>query len=500
MKLANMEVSGFKLYAESHSFTFGMANQILGDRGKGKTALCEAIVWCLMGCDLTGSTRGIRKRLKNWSAKEINVVTQWDFLKTNGSLVRHQFCRISKARSTHLYLDGKEVEQSDFDALFIPTDSFLSVFSPGYFGGLSAVKARNVILSMLPTIDHAIVIDRLPDEDRIKLGRFDLSDPLRCLQGLKGDLQEWIEYIEDIESRMNTIRMVDSFKPAPTLTAEENQKLDDLKSEVELLTNDVGPIIPDWLSAMEEKSKQLGSEYRELVDNWKEIKKKPLPGIDPLVEQKDRQAVLDDITTKCQTLLEQGHALRDRIAPERKNYELDQKDFLARKAHELQQLSIEIIRIESKFTVRKNNERLLEVLPRWEKQFNEGTVERDKVLTDIQSVQNFMLKYASMQVEAANNVLSLAEILLTMKREADGDIILQYKLHYNKREYFSMSSSEKIRCSFELSGLVNKIHGNLIPVFVDNGESIAEFRMWPSQFFVTTIIPQAALSYEVVVA
>jgi hypothetical protein len=500
MKLVNMEVSGFKLYEEVHFFSFGMANQILGDRGKGKTALCEAIVWCLKGCDLQGGTRGLRKRLKNWVTKEIRVVTRWDFLQPDGSLVRHQFSRVSKGRSTHLYLDDKEVEQSDFDVWIGPTDTFLSVFSPGYLGSVAAVKQRSVILSLLQRQDHVTVMDSLTEDDRNRLMNFDLNDPLKCMQELKDELQEWNEYNLDLDRRMSTIRMVEAINGGPDHVLNEDLQLEALKCELETLSQTEGPEIPEFILDLEKELITLGHRYREHVANWKEINKKPLPHVNLQVEKRARQVELDEISTQCQLVLNQGFTLKERIASERKHYEEDLTDFLTRKDVEMQQLLINIRRLEAKQALRRSNEKRAEGLPRMQNQIKEGVEERDQVWAKIQSVQNFMLRYADMQVEVANRALSFAKILLTTKRETDGNVTLQYKLLYDKKEYFTLTSSEKIRCSFELSNLVSQVQGRMIPVFVDNGESIDAFKAERTQFFVTSVIPYAALTYEVVVA
>lgn len=500
MKLVTMEVSGFKNYKETHSFSFGLANQILGDRGKGKTALSEAIVWCLKGCDLQGNTRGIRKRLKNWAAKEINVVTEWDF-QCNGNTVRHTFCRVSKGRSTQLYLNGKETSQSEFDLLLGSTDSFLTIFSPGYYGGLGAVKARNVLLSWVPIQDHMTVVESLTVSDQNQIQHFDMTDPLRCLQDLKIELEEWNGYLRDMEIRISSIRMGEKLNGSPELMQKDERKLESLKQELEDLLKTEGPEVPSYLLEWETELSALGDHYRQLVNRWKEINNMPLPHVNNQKSGKHvRQAELDEIAAKCQSVLNQGFALKEQIQSERKHYEQDHVHFLMRKDNDVQQLRNNIHSLDAKQSVRLNNMKRAEGLTRMEKQIEDGVVERDKVLSEIQSVQNFMLKYAEMQIEMMNRNLSHTEILLTTKRDARGAITLQHKLLYDKKEYYSLTSTEKIRCSFELSNLVCKIHGRSIPVFIDNGEWIEEFMDSQTQCFVTSLIPHAALSYEILVA
>ncbi|MFX3639856.1 MAG: hypothetical protein ACE3L7_14570 [Candidatus Pristimantibacillus sp.] len=501
MKLATMEVVGFKLYKEKQTFTFGLANHIQGGRGMGKTALCEAIVWCLKGCDLTGSVRGIRKRLQNWATKEIHVVTQWDFPQADHSLIRHTFCRVTKGRITRLYLDEIEVDQSDFDKLIGTTHTFLSVFSPGYYGGLSAVSARDFILSLLPALAVDTVIHGMTDEEQTRLQPYKLSDPLQCLKDLQVELAEWDTHIQEIERKINTMRLSESFLGASSHIQEDQKRITSLKQQLESIKQSTGLELPHYVTEWEEELVQLGVQYRALVARSKEIMSaEQLSGIHPLEVERSRQIELRQIKKQAEAMLQKGHNVKDRIASERKQFEKDQAEYSTSLSHEMQHIEIEIAKLEGKQAVHINNSKRAEGLVSIQNLLSRETQERDRVRAEIQLIHQFMLQYADIQVKAANRELSLVEILLIKKHKADGEPTLQYKLLYNKKEYYSLTNPEKIRCSFELSTLVNRVQGRLIPVFVDNGELVESFVQSQTQFFATSVIPDATLSHEIIVA
>lgn len=501
MKLTMMEVSGFKLYGESQLFHFGMINEILGDRGKGKTTLCEAVVWCLKGCDLQGSSRGIRKRIKNQEMKEIRVFTQWEFPYADGRIFKHTFARINNGRSTRLLFDDDEVDQSKFDEFFGDTDQFLSIFCPGFLGGISGVRIRNIILSLLPQLNHADVITNLAEEDRIRIKALDTTDPLHCLEQLKSSLDEWNEYVEDLEKRMGAIRIAGLMNGDAEQAQSDGRRLEALRADLLSAQKEEGPVIPDYILEWESESVELGRSYRESVDQWKDLNTKPLPQAKSIqIAKRERKAEMDEIKARCESLLNRGFALRERINSERKQYMEDQADFQARKDYEIQQLRDQILKLEAKQSMRRNSEKQADGLARMQDQLNEGIAERNLVLADIHAVHNFMTEYAEMQVSAANRELNLAEILLVARRDAEGNVTLQHRLLYDKKEYFSLSGPDRIWCSLELSKLVNKTCGRLIPVFADNGEDIESYVDTQTQLFVTSTISQATLSYEVVVA
>lgn len=479
MALISLEVSGFKNYLEKHTFTFGMVNQILGGHGKGKTALGESIVWCLYGCDLHG--KGIIRRLKNRDSKEMKVESIWDFKGPDGIKRRHSFCRVTKGR-TRLFLDGKEASQSDFEAFFGPRETFLSIFLPGYFGRSS--KDRNVILSLLPSHDYGSIVRTLSESDQNRLKNFDMSDPVQCFRDLKKELTDWNDYLKELDSKITGIRMSVALNGSSEHIQEEDRRLEKLKIELDSLAE--GPNLPEILLEWERELSTLGSRFRALEREWKEIKKAPNSQFDV----RQRQVELEKIKDLCQMILDEGFAVKERIQSEKEVYEEEHNN-------KILQLQAEIIRLQAKQSVRRKNEKQAEYLPQLQKKLDEGIIERNKVLEELQSVQNFMLQYADMQVESANRELKRAEILLTKKPNEEG-ATLQYKLLYDKKEYCSLSSSEKIRCSFELSQLA-LMKGRSIPVFIDyGGANVAFMDATTTQLFVTSVIPGSALTHEVV--
>ncbi|MFE5321457.1 hypothetical protein ACFQ88_22360 [Paenibacillus sp. NPDC056579] len=327
-----------------------------------------------------------------------------------------------------------------------------------------------------------------------------MTDPLRCMRELQYELKEWNEYIRDVESRISTTRMAESINGGNSFASEDDCKLKAMKEHMEQLLQMNPPALPKLILEWEEERMVMGKQYRELVTKWNEVKNKGMPGLNPQIEKAERRLHLDSIASKCQTLLEQGFVLCDQIERERKHHEQDVADFETHQQNEIQQLRGHIQRLEDKQSLRFQHAQHAKRLPKMEERLKDGNEERHRVLAAIESVQNFLLRYAAMQVEEANQVFHHAEILLTTKRETEGSITLQYRLLYDKKVYYSLSSSEKISCSFDLSKLAALQGQGRIPVFIDGEESKEAFWASQIQYFVTTRIPDAALSYEVIVA
>lgn len=498
MKLVNTQVSGFKLYESEQSFSFGMGNHITGDRGRGKTTLSEAIVWCVKGCDLTGNVKGVKKRLANPDKKEMKVVTTWEFITSDGLHRKHTFCRISTARSMRLSLDDEKVDQVAFDAWFGDTDTFLSIFLPGYIGGIGAARTNNVVLSILPAQDIFQVMASLPAETQAHLNADEMSDPIQCLRYLKNELEECKDYIQVNETTMNQLRFSNALRGGSETIEDDERKINVLRQQIADLEQEEGPPFPEHIILWEQESKELRKRYDAEVRNWNVLKNSALNGGDK--ERSKRQEELDTIASKCNAVLEEGFALRKDITANTASYEEEKAEFFAQNKQELQELIIELQKLLAKNELKQKVGQSFKEFPLHQRHLDDAKMERDSLLIKIEAVQQFMLRYAEMQVIDVNTTLSCAEILFVPKRGKDGDYTFHYRLQYETREYYLLSYADKNKVSFELADLVSRTLGKMIPVFIDNGESIEEVIGERTQFFVTSYLPRADLSHEIIVA
>ncbi len=498
MKLVLTQITGFKLYEAEHSFSFGMGNHITGDREQGKTTLSEAIVWCLKGCDLTGNVKGVKKRLANPNTKEMKVVTTWEFHTPEGLLDKHSFCRVSTARSMRLFLDDEKVSQDDFDAWFGETDTLLSIFLPGYIGGIGAARTNNLVLSLLPPQDIAKVMKSLPSETQARLNTDEIRDPIQYLQSLKSELMECNDYIDETEKTLGQLLLSNALRGSSSIIEDDERKMADLRQQIKNLEQEAGPTFPEHITLWEEESKVLRKRYDTEVESWAKLNSTPVNGGER--ERINRKAELDEIATRCNAVLEEGFALRKDINVNRALYEEEKAEFLVRTEQELQRLQIDLQMLEAKKELKQKTGNSFKQFPLHQKNLDDAKMQKEYLLVEAESVQQFMLRYAELQVIAANRELSRTEILFIPRRVKEGDYTFHYRLRYDEREYYVLNSAEKNRVSFELADLVATTLGMMIPVFIDNGESIEEVIGERTQFFVTSYLPKAELSHEIIVA
>jgi hypothetical protein len=514
MKIVYAEISGFKLHKNKRSFDFGQINHISGGNGKGKTTIAEAITWCFYGCDLAGNTKGVFDRLKNPSAKETKVVVGVEFSK-DGVSTRLNFCRLRKGKTTELFINGHEAKQVDFDALLGRMELFLSIFVPGYFGNMAALeptKARNMLVAMMPELDHAEVIAKLNKDDQARIEKIDMINPESTLRNLRSEIKELETSLENIQGKIEYLR-INSMLDIPMKVFEDDErKLQTLKKQLSDLMEGGSQPFQHNLQPLQEKKAQLRARYDERKAEFMRIKSLPLPQVgdkcpecghefsadEAVAELDKRRAKLVAIQQECEALKEEGHALNEeimRLSNENTNFIAE---FYKEKGKKMQALQAEIEKLQSLQAERKSKLKMAEDLSLQYKICDETVAERDEKLADMQAVRNFMLQYAETQVEFVNSFLNKAEIRLFKYAQTTGEMTLDFTILYNGTEYKSLSTSEKIRCSIELAGLLNRVKGISYPVYIDNAESVEEFDEPQTQYFVATVVKRAPLKTEIV--
>lgn len=518
MFIIDAEITGFKLHKSKRAFTFGKVNRIGGGNGKGKTTISEGIAWCFFGCDLTGKTKDIFDRLKNATAKETKIRINADLPLSDGTLARYEFCRIRKGKVTSLFLNGQDAKQADFDALLRSQEQFLSIFIPGYFGTIAITeptKARNMLVSMLPKLNHADVIEQLSAEDQVRIEALDMVNPDFTLKNLRSDISELDKGLENVKGKIDYLRISSMLDVPMRVVKEDEKKMAILKSELAeaISATKDKPVLQD-LGPLQEKKARLRFQYDERTNEFKELKEKPLPVAgdrcpsckhahteeDAAIELAARKSRLLELQGECEELKQDGYQLLEEInrcnsknAAVTSSYEAERERTVEAKQAEIEALTAIVAARAQKLKMASDLDLQHEV-------YGEMVSERDEKKVDVQAVKNFMLQYAEMQVIIVNSHLHMARIQLFKYAGTTGEMTLDFTIQYgeNRTEYKALSTSEKIRCSIELAGLLNKVQNISYPVYIDNAESIEDFDAPVTQYFVASVVKKAALFSEIV--
>lgn len=519
MRITDAEITGFKLHKSKTVYHFGQVNRISGGNRKGKTTISESITWCFYGCDLAGRTKEVYDRLKNKSAKETIVKIGVDLTQQDGSMVHYDFCRMRKGKSSSLFINNHEAKQYEIESLIGPMELFLSVFVPGYFGTIAIsepTKARNMLVSMLPKLEHNDVIARLTEDDQSLIRALDMVNPEYTLKNLRAEILENEKALVNVQGKIDYLR-INSMLDVPKAVVDADEKrLTELKDEFSRILCAVDadkPVLHD-LAPFQEQKANLRFQFDGRVKEFRELKEKPLPEAgdrcptcqrmhteaEAIAEFSAREARLEELQRECEAIKKKGYQLASEI--EKKNNE-NIESMLAYEGErrlKIEELQIEIEELSAVVSERKAKLKMAADLTTQHEIYDEIVTEQEEKKANMQAVKNFMLQYADMQVQYVNSFLDLAKIQLFKHSGSTGEISLDFTILYgeDELEYKSLSTSEKIRCSIELAGLLNQVRNTSYPVYIDNAESVESFDEPAAQYFVSIVVPKTALTCEIV--
>ncbi|MFD2614686.1 hypothetical protein [Paenibacillus gansuensis] len=519
MKITDAEITGFKLHKSKAIFHFGHVNHISGGNGKGKTTISEAITWCLYGCDLAGRTKEVYDRLKNKSAKETIVKIGVDLPQQDGSIVHYDFCRTRKGKSSSLFINGHEAKQYEIDGLIGPMELFLSVFVPGYFGTIGIAeptKARNMLVSLLPKLDHADVTARLHEDDQVRIESLDMVNPEHALKNIRAEILENDKALGNVQGKIDYLRINSMLDVPKAIVEADENRLADLRDEFSRILCAVDadkPVLHD-LAPLQEQRAQLRFQYDERAKKFKELKEKPLSEAgdrcptcqrehtaeEAAAEFSARKARLKELQLECDAIKQAGFQLASEIEKVTNENAEAMLAYEGERRLKIEELQAEIEELSAVVAERAAKLKMAGDLTKQREIYDEIVTEQQEKKADMQAVKNFMLQYAEMQVEYVNSFLKLAKIQLFKFSGSTGEMTLDFSILYgeDETEYKSLSTSEKIRCSIELAGLLNQVRNISYPVYIDNAESVESFDEPVTQYFVASVVPKAVLQSEIV--
>lgn len=517
MRILSAEITGFKLHRTRRTFTFGQVNRISGGNGKGKTTISESIAWCFYGCDLSGRTKGIYEKLKNPHAKETKVVVEVELPGKGGEISVNSFCRIRKGDTTSVFLNGNKTKQAEFDSLLGSMELFLSIFIPGYFGKFAVnepSKARNLLISMLPKLNNEEVVAQLDEEDQIRIESLEMVNPDHAMKRLRSEISELEAVLLNVEGAIQYLRIHSLISVPMRVVREDERRLQEMKGAFSSFLAGSMPSYQHDLHPLLERKAELRYQFDERNSEFKKLKASPLPRAgdtcptchrkhtitEAQQEFENRNARLLELKQQCEQLRAEGYVLAEELEWKTKENEellrlhiVEREAIIAKKQAEVDELAALVKDRAHKLEMAKDLDKQHEI-------YGETTSEIDEKKACVQALKNFMLQYVEMQVSLVNSFLNLAKIQLFKYAEGTGEIMLDFTLTYGEAgtEYSSLSTSEKIRCSIEIAGLLNKVQMKAYPVYIDNAESIEAFDAPQTQYFVAEVIKKSALQVDVV--
>lgn len=503
MKILSLKTNGFRKFAEEFKTNFyNDTTYIFGGNHQGKTNVLFAIVWAMLGSNLTGDER-VCFAHKSKSEYYVELVFE------DNQNIKHTIIRYKNKYDNgknFLTLDGKIAKQEDLINFYHNKNLFLAIMNLSYFVGLQPAKQKELIDKYLPDVDIKSVYDKLSEEDKkilnvvpanVKLYIGELDSEIKFMDNKITNLKGQIEYAEKItnESLQKpaefekqqeldfAIQELEQLKSDNTINekADLQKKLKELQDEELELNLEINKI---------EKDLQAGKKIYESMLNEKECCcptcKQKLTDSSKVIATKQYRndlITLFDKQNKLKERYKQKHF--DKFACEGKIYSLENTKTTV-SVETLKQLeeNIKTLELEKQDNIKLQNEYSIK-LDNIKKakadieKFNDEINLLNKAISETQNqsaiAKQLYFNCIKEKMQAADMHLKDVKIRFYKVIKATGEIKDDFVITYKDKDFSTLSRSEKIAASLEIANMLNKITKLNVPLFIDDSESYPDF-------------------------
>lgn len=503
MKILSLKTNGFRKFAEEFKTNFyNDTTYIFGGNHQGKTNILFAIVWAMLGSNLTGDER-VCFAHKNKSEYYVELVFE------DNQNIKHTIIRYKNKYyngKNFLTLDGKIAKQEDLINFYHNKNLFLAIMNLSYFVGLQPAKQKELIDKYLPDVDIKSVYDKLSEEDKkilnvvpanVKLYIGELDSEIKFMDNKITNLKGQIEYAEKItneplqkpaefEKQQEldfAIQELEQLKSDNTINekADLQKKLKELQDEELELNLEINKI---------EKDLQAGKKIYESMLNEKECCcptcKQKLTDSSKVIATKQYRndlITLFDKQNKLKERYKQKHF--DKFACEGKIYSLENTQNTV-SVETLKQLeeNIKTLELEKQDNIKLQNEYSIK-LDNIKKakadieKFNDEINLLNKSIIETQNqsaiAKQLYFNCIKEKMQSADMYLKDVKIRFYKVIKATGEIKDDFVITYKDKDFSTLSRSEKIAASLEIANMLNKITKLNVPLFIDDSESYPDF-------------------------
>lgn len=444
---------------------FGVLNIIKGQNGEGKTTIGEIVSWVLFGTDMMGSKLDPTPQQGNADGNTWGAV----LFDVDGKEI--ELLREIQKSKTHFEVNDVPKKATEFDEIvksMFDKDLFLSLFNPSYFPALHWTKQREMVLSYVTPPAMKEVFATLP-----------------VLQ--KQELEKWFKQhnIDDCEAihKKNKTQKEKDLIAAKSRVATLEESNTAQPYDMDVLLEHLGAV-EKQISQAEEAKKAANYATQQLINKNHQLEEleKAIHGLkdehtkaknetecktcgQPLDEQK-RLDVLAIINTNYKAVVKSYKELKTEIEKMPNSFTYLDGEHLERVRDEkyklLEAIKTERIRQEAVAKIEEAKANVEAVL---------ASLNESVFLLD--AIKAYRAKEAELQAKKVQDVFPTLTIRLYNVTK-DGTENPTFEIEKDGKPYSKLSLGEKARAGLEVIGVLMEQSGVIVPVFVDNSESITK--------------------------
>ena len=495
-----LKLENFKIHRDL-DVKFGDLLKITADNGLGKSSIPEAITWSLYGMN----PFNIKVEYPTPITYESEYTMVSLLLNIDGKDLL--LGRELKKGKLSYYINEIPSKATDFNNLvneLFDKELFLSMFNPLFFFTLHPDKQRAMMLKYIPAPVKKDVLKTMNEEQSNCLKPLLMKHPIDDLQNkYKKNKTDFDKKYIQVQTKHKTLK-------------EQLDQLSSINTPIESLKAELAQI-----------DKQVREKERQLDDIWEKNKayndvQNELHRINDQVKaSKDRwpalrDEVIEDTCRTCKRPLEDESikAVQEDLEHRKDNYKkahkelVDKRDELKNQLETLEFIDAAELRAEIKqidesaqplrTTIRDyaHYERLVEQVKQAELDEIQVHQALKEAIFILDSIKAFHAKEAELQAEKVQALFDTLSVRLFKQNKGDGEIKTDFEIMMDGKPYRTLSLSESIRAGLELREVLSKQSDLIMPVFVDNAESITRFKEPSGQLIISRVVAGQELKIE----
>ncbi len=470
-----MTLENFKdhQYAE---FDFGDMTTFSGQNGAGKTSIGEAVTWLFYGIDLSASS----KFDPTPTTREAEIVSAELLLSADGQdlLLKRELAKMKAKYYINEVPESATKFKDLVEEIFKSKELFLSIFNPTFFCSQKWEDQRKQLLQYVTEPTNAEVLATMTKVDQTVLEPLLKKHSLDDLEKIHRDTynKKDKELIAS-QARVKTLQeqLDEAEKKSAGLNLEEI--IQEIKKKRAVIQN-YQTLMDEHTRAIKQKDFLL-HDYDTRTERFK---------ADLEVYNKLKLEQIDTTCNHCGNPLNDEQRLEligkhEQDLIDRKNRLLEQKakNLAIKEQHDTfvvppapqnpAEVSEEINRLIEQQSLAESKFKLFD---QWEKaKADAETVrkERNISLGITDSIKIFRAKRAELMAAKLKEVFSTLDIRLTTMQK-NGEEKIDFVVERGGVAYRDLSKAEQIRAGLEISEVFMRQADLVLPVFVDNSESI----------------------------
>ena len=502
MKITYIKTIGFRKFENEFETELFDITSITGGNAKGKTNILYAIVWCFLGCNLTGDDK-VYIGNKNTD----NCYVELHFIDNMG--ISHTLKRLKNKynnKKNLLLLDEKNISQEDLTSYYSDKKLFLSIVNSNYFISRSTADQKALLDKYLPEIDINEIYNKLDDEDKSILEGCprnviqyiqELNDNKKIYEDKIKNLQGKIAYAENyISEKLDSSKTFDKQEELSLAMQElsflkSDQKVEARKRQQKIVDNLNSQIITyqnqiDILNTNMIDGKKTYISIKNEPVSYCPMCKQKLSDEGRLVTIKNMKDSLENEYSKKIKLETELQELKRNLAVEKcklyalGNENLDDQNNRIKELEDqiklLEQEKSEIDQYNTSINIKKENiQKAKDDIQIFKKNIDDlyDNIDSNKQAKDV--AQKLLINYIEAKMQYATKHLKNVSIKYYTILKDSGEIKQDFIITYKGNEFKNLSRSETIATSLEISNMLNKISGVNLPLFIDDSESCADY-------------------------